>query len=141
MSETRSGCNVRKTSQTHLIKLGEDQLQSDYYLDLSEFSLEKLKTLFEYTRLLPSQQILLVNIDERFACLEQSGIENLQQLQIALKTKSYVQSFALATGLPVDYLTVLRREVNSYQPKPVNLKEFPGVKQDASKIQCIFSPG
>ena len=90
MSETRSGCNARKTSQTHLIKLGENQLPSDYYLDLSEFSLEKLKTLFENTRLLPSQQILRVDIEARFACLEQSGIENLQQLQIALKTKSYV---------------------------------------------------
>lgn len=39
-----------------------------------------------------------------------------------------MQSFAEVTGLPVDYLTVLRREVNSYKPKPINLKDFPGVK-------------
>ena len=100
---------------------------SGYTLDLSTFSLEKLKIQIKKTRLLPSQQILQENIDERFACLERSGIDNLQQLQKVLKTKSDVQSFAEETGLPVDYLTVLRREVNSYQPKPINLKDFPGV--------------
>ena len=34
------------------------------------------------------------------------------------------------TGLPVEYLTVLRREVNSYQPRPSNLKDFPGVNPE-----------
>ncbi len=100
---------------------------SGYTLDLSAFSLEKLKNLFKNARLLPSQKILKENIDERFSCLEQNGIENLQQLQKSLKTKSDVQSFAKVTGLPVDYLTILRREVNSYQPKPINFKDFPGV--------------
>jgi hypothetical protein len=99
---------------------------SGYYLDLGKFSLKKLKGLLKSTRLLPSQQILQEKIDERFACLEGNGIENLEQLQKALKTKSAVQSFAEATGLPPDYLTILRREVNSYLPKPVDLKDFPG---------------
>lgn len=103
---------------------------SGYYLDLKEFSLEKLKDRINNTRLLPSQQILQENIDERFACLEQNGIVNLQQLQNSLKTKSDVQSFAKVTGLPVDYLTILRREVNSYQPKPINLRDFSGVNPE-----------
>jgi len=103
---------------------------SGYYLDLNAFSIAKLKDLFKNTRLLPSQQILQENIDERFACLEQNGIENLGQLQKALKTKSDVESFAKVTGLPIDYLTILRREVNSYQPKPINLRDFPGVNPD-----------
>ncbi len=38
--------------------------------------------------------------------------------------------FAETTGLPAEYLTVLRREVNSYQPKPINLRDFPGVDQE-----------
>ncbi len=100
---------------------------SGYYPDLSAFSLAKLKNLLKTTRLLPGQQILLDNIDESFACLEQRGIENLEQLQQALKSKSAVQSLAQAAGLPLDYLTVLRREVNSYQPKPIDLKDFPDV--------------
>ena len=32
--------------------------------------------------------------------------------------------------MPIDYLTVLRRDVNSYQPKPINLKDFPGVNPE-----------
>ena len=111
---------------------------SGYHLDLSAFSLEKLKYLFKNTRLLPSQQILQENIDERFACLEQNGVDNLQQLQKALKTKSDVQSFAKVTGLPIDYLTILRREVNSYQPKPINLKDFPCVNPEVvDKLEQI----
>jgi hypothetical protein len=34
------------------------------------------------------------------------------------------------TALPVDYVTILRREVNSYQPEPIKLSDFPGVKPD-----------
>jgi len=104
---------------------------SKYYVDLSKFSLEKLGHRIKNTRLPPSQRILQVNIDERFSCLAENGIENLEQLQKVLKTKSDVQSFADDTGLPLDYLTVLRREVNSYQPKPINLKDFPGVDPEA----------
>ena len=60
---------------------------SDYYLDLSNFSLQKLKHRIKTTRLLPSQQILLENIDQRFSSLEECGINNLHQLQTALKSK------------------------------------------------------
>lgn len=103
---------------------------SGYYLDLSTFSLEKLKQLLKNVRLLPSQQILIVDIDERFACLRQHGIENLDQLQKALKTKSAVLVFAETTGLPSAYLTVLRREVNSYLPKPIVLADFPELEPE-----------
>ena len=98
--------------------------------DLKIFSLERLKNRLKTIRLLPGQQLLLENIDARFTCLEQNGIENLEQLQKALKTKSDVQFYAKTTGLPLDYLTVLRREVNSYKPKPIDFKEFPGVNGD-----------
>lgn len=49
---------------------------SDYYMDLRKFSLEKLKDLFNNTRMLPSQQILQEDVDDRFACLGRHGIEN-----------------------------------------------------------------
>jgi hypothetical protein len=98
-----------------------------YYPDLSTFSILKLKTHLKTARMLPSQKILQENIDEHFACIEQRGIGNLEQLQRALKTKSDVLSFSKATGLSLEYLTLLRREVNSNQPKPIDLKDFPGV--------------
>ncbi len=111
---------------------------SKYYPDLKAFSLAKLKNLFETTRLLPSQQLLKEKIEERFAQLEQQGIENLEQLQKALKTPALVKSYAQTSGVPADYLTLLRREVNSYLPQPVDLKEFPGVNPDVvQKLQTL----
>lgn len=101
-----------------------------YYPDLNTFSLAKFKQLLKAARLLPSQKILQEDLAERMACLQAQGIQNLAQLQTALKSKSTLQSFAKATGLSVDYLIVLRREVNSYQPKPIDLKAFPGVKPE-----------
>ena len=98
-----------------------------YYLDLSTISLDAVKERIATTRLSPSHEILRANIGERFKILAQNGIENLEQLQRELKSKSKVKSFAVETGLPLDYLTVLRREVNSYQPKPIKLGDFPGV--------------
>lgn len=103
---------------------------SGYYLDPCTFSLVKLKDRLKSIRLIPSQRILLENIDERFAILERNGIENLEQLQKALKTKNSVLSLSKATGLPADYLTILRREVNGFHPKPIDLEDFPGVDSD-----------
>jgi hypothetical protein len=109
-----------------------------YYPDLAAFSLAKLKQRFRSTRLLPSQKILGESLDERFACLEQNGIENLAQLQKALKNKAAITAFAQTSGLPIEYLNILRREVNSYLPEPASLKEFPGVNLDAvRKLQEI----
>lgn len=102
-----------------------------YHPDLSGFTLENFRERIKNTRLLPSQQILGEKLEERFATLAQHGIENLAQLQIALRTSTAVSSFSDQTGLPADYLKVLRREVNSFHPKPVNLEDFPGVSAEA----------
>jgi len=111
---------------------------SYYYLDLSTFSHETLKERMERTRVPPSHEILREHIDERFDCFAHIGIENLEQLQNELKSKSDVQSFADKTGIPLDYLTVLRREVNSYHPKPIKLKDFPGVDPEVvSKLEQV----
>jgi hypothetical protein len=108
-------------------------IPNGYYADLAAFSLEKLKNQFKTTRLLPSQKILQENIDERFACLAQYGIQNLAQLQKSLNSKVDMQSFSAQTGLPIDYLTLLRREVNSNQPKPIDLRDFPGVRTEMAQ--------
>ncbi len=113
--------------------------ETGYYLDLEAVSLEKLKQQLKNARLLPSQKILGEAVDERIACLQRHGIENLMQLQAALKSKSDIQLLSEATGLSVEYLTILRREVNSNQPKPIALKDFPDV--DPEIVQKLFQLG
>ena len=42
-------------------------------------------------------------------------------------------------GLPIDYLTVLKREAKSYLPKPIRLKDLPGV--DSKDIDALEEQG
>ncbi|HAO06411.1 MAG TPA: DUF4332 domain-containing protein [Chryseobacterium sp.] len=113
-------------------------MKSNYYIDLRTKSIEWLKKYLETSKLLPSQQVLKEKTDERFDILTQSGIKNLHDLQQTLKNKDKVQHFSVQTGLPVDYLTILRREVNSYHPQPRKISDFPFIKSEVKeKLQTI----
>jgi CheY-like chemotaxis protein len=98
-----------------------------YGLDLSKISLARFQQMLETGDLLPSRRILKERLAERFAVLEERGIENLQQLADVLKTKKHVARLAEDAGLPQDYLVILRREARSYIPTPVYFKDIPGV--------------
>lgn len=95
-----------------------------YYIDFSKITLEEFQRMLESTYLLPSQQIIAEDINERFQILKSHGINNMQQLQQALKNKNDVNGFSKKTLLPVNYLTVLRRVVNSYHPQPRMIKDY-----------------
>jgi len=113
-------------------------MAEDFYIDLEKFTLKKFKHELKQTELLPSRQILKEQIDKRFKILEKNGVSNLQDLTSELKSPKKTKEFAEKSGLPSDYLLILRREVNSYNPKPVNLDKFPGIREDAiSKLNSI----
>lgn len=95
-----------------------------YYIDLNKITLDEFKDNLKSGYLLPSQQILKEDVDEKFKALKSQNIENMHQLQQALKTKGKINDFSSSSGLSVDYLTVLRRMVNSYHPQPRKLKDF-----------------
>lgn len=104
-----------------------------YYIDLREISLDAFRRKLETTDLLPSQKILKEKMDEGFNVLKAQGIKNMYELQQALKTKAKVNQFAQATLLPIDYLIVLRREVNSYHPQARKIKDFPCLEERIKK--------
>jgi hypothetical protein len=110
-----------------------------YYIDLTTFNLDSLKSRLQHIHLTPSQQILKEDLENRFAILHAQGIHNLQELQIALKNKKALVDFSNVSGLPQDYLTVLRRWVNGYQPKPVKLADLPPA--DASAVARLEAIG
>lgn len=114
-------------------------IAKDYHIDLEKYSLTKFKEELIQTELIPSRKILKEEINLRFEILRDNGVENLQNLSNLLKTPKKTSEFAKITGLPENYLLILRREVNSYQPKPVNLEKFPGVKTDT--IQKLNNQG
>lgn len=114
-------------------------MTDDYHIDLEKFSLEKFRDILITGEVLPGRKILTEKISERFEILKSMGIRNLKELIEALKTKAKVERLSQESGLPKDYLVILRREANSYMPRPVNLKDIPGV--DSEYIDRLAAVG
>jgi hypothetical protein len=104
-------------------------MSDDYYADLGKISLSDFKAELESGELLPSRKMLGEDIDNRFKCMRNHGMKNLDDLLAVLKTTDKIKKFSRETGLPEEYLTILRREIMSSQPKPVNLRDFPGISK------------
>ena len=110
-------------------------MEDPYYIRFEAFSLDRLIEQFKSEDVLPGRQILREEVDERFEILSSMGMHNLADLIAALSTKRKLEQFSQQSGLPVEYLVILRREVRSYIPKPVYLAEIPGVDpQDAQRL-------
>ncbi|NQT60888.1 MAG: DUF4332 domain-containing protein [Bacteroidetes bacterium] len=101
-----------------------------YYIDAGNFGLEKFRLSLESRVLIPSRMLLKEDLKARFHILESEGLHNLEDLLTALKSKSKVVDFSERTGLPVEYLTILKREAGSYFPNPIPLHKFSGIDND-----------
>jgi hypothetical protein len=113
-------------------------MSDPYYINFKEFSLERFKHILESEEVMPARQILKEDINERFEVLVSMGIQNLSDLITALSTKKKIAPFSKKSGLPAEYLIILRREARSYIPKPVYLREIPGVdKEDVKKLAAF----
>ncbi|MCP4751634.1 MAG: DUF4332 domain-containing protein [Proteobacteria bacterium] len=108
-------------------------MKTNYHIDLEKYGLEKFLESLRKRELIPSRVVLKKKIEERFEKLQAHGIENLNDLIVLLKTKPKIEKFAETSGLPADYLTILKREAASYISSPVNLKNFPGIDTKAAE--------
>ena len=95
-----------------------------YYLDKDNFLLEKFKNGLETRDLLPGRRPLLNNIDQYFSTLEKAGYKNLSDILNRLKSKVKIEKESYSTGIPIDYLTLLKREAGSYLPSIVALEKL-----------------
>jgi hypothetical protein len=110
-----------------------------YTLPLEQISLSDYRQLLRQQNLLPGRRILLEQLDERFALLTSSGLTNLAQLSAVLATPAKLTSLAVKTGIPEEYLVILRRELGSLAQKPVPLCDFP--ECDEAQIRELSSAG
>jgi hypothetical protein len=98
-----------------------------YNLDLSLLSIQEYKELLKGQNLLPGRRMLWQDIDLHFKSIEKQGIADLSHLKKALSTPGKIASFAEASGISEEYLTLLKREMGSLEQKPVPLDSFPGM--------------
>jgi hypothetical protein len=100
-----------------------------YSTNLERISLDEFQEILTSIDLLPSRKILLEGLSTLIEKLKQKGIGHLEALQKLLKNKKRYPELAEELGVSVDYLTVLNREINSYESKPVPLSKL-GVFSD-----------
>ena len=114
-------------------------MENKYSIDLAELRLDFLQRKLEHEELTPGRRILQEDLQVRFATLKSLGIFTLFDLNEVLRTPKKVKEFAVQSGLPGHYLTVLRREVNSHKPQPFNLQKIPNI--DLEMVQRLQECG
>jgi hypothetical protein len=95
-----------------------------YHIDAERVSLDDLRKRIEETDLVPSRVSLLDGINTKTEVLEQHGVTTLANLRKELKNSKRLEALAKATGIDTQYLILLRREIESYFPKPPALNAF-----------------
>ena len=102
-----------------------------YTLDIKKIPIEKYQSIIKKQDLLPGRRLLLTDIDHRFEKIAAAGVASVHDLKNSLSTPSRLSSFSQKTGIPEDYLVILKRELSSLEQKPVPLSAFPGIGADS----------
>jgi nucleotidyltransferase/DNA polymerase involved in DNA repair len=113
-------------------------MNENYFIDTTKFTIDKFQNILKTKDILPGRIILKDKIDERFDLLKSKGIYTINDLLDTLKTKPKIERFSKDSGLSKDYLTILRREANSYISVPVNLTDLPFVETNIIHILESF---
>jgi hypothetical protein len=107
-----------------------------YHIDAEKISLGDLQKRIEATDLVPSRAALLDRLGTKMKSLEKQGIVTLADLRNELKTPKRLETLAKSTGIGTEYLTLLRREVEGWFPKPSPLKDFNWLpKSEIAKLE------
>ena len=106
-----------------------------YTLDLNRISLNAYREFLQGRDLLPSRRLLLDGLEEKLAQLEAFGIGTVAELLRALSSPAKIAGLATKSGIPADYLKILKREAGTLKPKRVSLKDFPDV--DSALIESL----
>ncbi len=101
-----------------------------YEINLSCLSLMEYKEILKKYGLIAGRRILKDAIDEKFERLFGYGINNIAQLAEHMGSPQRLEELAAGTGLQLEYLMVLKREIASIVQKPVLISDFPYISQE-----------
>ena len=96
----------------------------NYSIDFSKVSLEQFKKDIKNKTFIPSRQIIKDEVDIHFDAFKKAKINNCKELQSIINDKKAKVKLLKDSVISDEYLTVLLREMNSIQAKPLKLKEF-----------------
>lgn len=121
------------------IRQRDDTIMSTYSIALEDISLVDYQKTLQDADLLPGRVMLKDDLQKNFKALRAQGIQNLKDLSDVLKTETKLTQLSNKTGISTEYLTILRREINGFLPKPVALTSFTGI--DKSIIGRLAKEG
>lgn len=98
-----------------------------YSISLDDISLDEYEITLDNAHLLPGRVVLKTNLKVNFNLLKAQGITNLKDLSENIKTDVKRKKLSKLTNVDDNYLTILRREINGYIPKPIDLSDFPEI--------------
>ncbi len=104
-----------------------------YYPDFAALGLEEIARRLAGADLIPSQVPLLEELESKLRILRDSGIATLEDLVRTLKKTGGPTAVAARTRIPEDYLIVLRRTVEAFRPKPVRIRDYPGIEPETAE--------
>jgi hypothetical protein len=107
-----------------------------YPLDSEKMRLKQVRKRIEETDLVPSRLPLRNGIGEIFNTLEGRRITTLACLRGELNSAASLKSLAKNAGIDSQYLVLLRREIESWLPKPLPLRSFDWLpKAEIAKLE------
>jgi hypothetical protein len=110
-----------------------------YYIDAGKVTIQDLLIRISETDLVPSRSMLLKDIKENFDKLVKNGILTIADFRKTVKNPKNLRPLAEKTNIEVEFLTLLRREVESYFPKAFHLSAFDWL--DKSQINKLENKG
>jgi nucleotidyltransferase/DNA polymerase involved in DNA repair len=108
-----------------------------YSVDLNQIPLRQYMESLKKQKLLPGRKILLENLEENFHRITAVGIGNLAELKNNISSTPRLAAFAAKTGVPENYLIILKREIGSLEQKPVAISDFPDIS--ANTISALLN--
>jgi hypothetical protein len=104
-----------------------------YEMDSKNISVLEYKEILKKQNLLAVRRILKDGIDGKFDELINYGIKSIAQLSEALSDMDSIEELSLKTGISIDYLALLKKEVSNIIPKPVLIADFPHIQPSTFK--------
>ena len=95
--------------------------------------IQKYKLFLKNQYLIPSRQILHENIDANFKAFENKGLKNVAELKQAVSTSAKIDKLSEETGIPPEYLNILRRELGTLDKQGVGIERINGIGPQAAK--------
>ena len=108
----------------------EENDDMNYSLDFSRITLDEYKDQLKKRNWIPSRKILQDQAEMQFAAFKRAQIKNMEQLYSIVSNRKKRIELLKNEDVSDEYLTVLLRELQSIQPKPLKLGEFNWMPED-----------